>query len=238
MIERIYDTVNGSEYSAYASFARKCFNEKADIPVKEVLDLGCGTGGITACLADMGYDLVGVDISPDMLMCARENTAGKDILLLNQDMRSFELFGTVQGIVCSFDTLNYLSSEQELTETLSLCRLYMEKGGVMVCDINSLYRYENVYGANNFVYEVDDDMLIWQNDWDGKKGECTFYLTMFAANEYGYSREDETTVQKYFSPDTLANCARKAGFTSAEVFGGRDFSSPTPTSEKLYIVIK
>ncbi len=238
MIEKIYDIVNGAEYPLYAEFVRKCFENESDIEVKEVLDLGCGTGGITALLADMGYDTVGVDISPEMLMCARENTAGKDVLLLNQDMRSFELYGTVQGIVCSFDTLNYLSSEEELTETLSLCRLYMEKGGVMVCDINSLYRYEKVYGTNSFVYEVDDDMLVWQNEWDGEKGECAFYLTMFAADEYGYSREDETTVQKYFSPEALSSCARKAGFTSVKLYGEKDLSSPAETSEKLYAVIK
>lgn len=238
MIELIYDTVNGDQYEPYAVFAKKCFETHSDIPVKEVLDLGCGTGGITAILADMGYDMVGVDLSPEMLMCARENTCGKDVLLLNQDMRSFELYGTVQGIICSFDTLNYLSSEQELIKTLSLCRLYMEKGGVMVCDINSLYRYERVYGDNSFVYEVDEDMLIWQNQWDGEKENCTFYLTMFAEEGGVYSREDETTVQKYFSVDSFSACARKAGFTEITVYGEKDFSSPSDTSEKLYIVLK
>ncbi len=238
MIELIYDTVNGDQYEPYAVFAKKCFETHSDIPVKEVLDLGCGTGGITTLLADMGYDMVGVDISPEMLMCARENTCGKDVLLLNQDMRSFELYGTVQGIICSFDTLNYLSSEQELIKTLSLCRLYMEKGGVMVCDINSLYRYERVYGDNSFVYEVDDDMLIWQNQWDGKKENCTFYLTMFAEEDGVYSREDETTLQKYFSVDSFSACARKAGFTQVFVYGEKDFSPQSETSEKMYIVLK
>jgi len=238
MIEKIYDIVNGAEYPSYAEFVRKCFENESDIKVKEVLDLGCGTGGITALLADMGYDTVGVDISPEMLMCARENTAGKDVLLLNQDMRSFELYGTVQGIVCSFDTLNYLSSEEELTETLSLCRLYMEKGGVMVCDINSLYRYEKVYGTNSFVYEVDEDMLVWQNAWDGEKEKCAFYLTMFAEEDGVYSREDETTLQKYFSAEKFSSCARKAGFTQVFVYGEKDFSPQSETSEKMYIVLK
>ena len=238
MIEIIYDTVNGDQYAPYASFAKKCFEKHSDIPVKEVLDLGCGTGGITALLADMGYDMVGVDISPEMLMCARENTYGKDVLLLNQDMRSFELYGTVQGIICSFDTLNYLSSEEELLKTLSLCRLYMEKGGVMVCDINSLYRYEKVYGDNSFVYEVDEDMLVWQNAWDSKTEKCSFYLTMFAEEDGVYSREDETTLQTYFSAESFASCARKAGFTQIFVYGEKDFSSLTETNEKMYIVLK
>jgi SAM-dependent methyltransferase len=238
MIERIYDTVNGDQYSIYAEFVKKCFVSQSDIPVREVLDLGCGTGGITARLADMGYDTVGVDISPEMLMYARENTYGKDVLLLNQDMRSFELYGTVQGIVCSFDTLNYLSNEEELTKTLSLCRLYMEKGGVMVCDINSLYRYEKVYANNVFVYEVEDDMLVWQNEWNSEKEECTFYLTMFTAYEDGYSREDEVNTQKYFSPETFKRCARKAGFETINIYGEKDLSVPAETSEKLYITLK
>ena len=238
MIELVYDTVNGDQYAPYASFVKKCFEKHSDITVKEVLDLGCGTGGITALLADMGYDMVGVDISPEMLMCARENTCGKDVLLLNQDMRSFELYGTVQGIVCSFDTLNYLSSEKELVKTLSLCRLYMENGGVMVCDINSLYRYEKVYGDNAFVYEVDEDMLVWQNAWDGEKEKCAFYLTMFAEEDGVYSREDETTLQKYFSAEKFSSCARKAGFTQVFVYGEKDLSPQSETSEKMYIVLK
>lgn len=237
MIEQIYDTVNGEQYLPYAQFVKKCF-DKGDIPVKEVLDLGCGTGGITACLADMGYDTVGVDISTEMLMYARENTYGKNVLLLNQDMRSFELYGTVQGIVCSFDTLNYLGSEQELVRTLSLCRLYLEEGGVMVCDINSLFRYKNVYGSNSFVYEFDDDMFIWQNSWDEQKEECTFYMTMFALSEEGYSREDETAVQKYFSPSVFVKAAKEAGFKQVDVYGKTDFSAPEQTDEKLYFVIK
>lgn len=238
MIELVYDTVNGDQYAPYASFVKKCFEKHSDITVKEVLDLGCGTGGITALLADMGYDMVGVDISPEMLMCARENTCGKDVLLLNQDMRSFELYGTVQGIVCSFDTLNYLSTEEELVKTLSLCRLYMENGGVMVCDINSLYRYEKVYGDNAFVYEVDEDMLVWQNAWDGEKEKCAFYLTMFAEEDGVYSREDETTLQKYFSAEKFSSCARKAGFTQVFVYGEKDLSPQSETSEKMYIVLK
>ena len=238
MIERIYDTVNGDQYKPYALFAEKCFKSQADIPVKEVLDLGCGTCGITAILADMGYDMVGVDISTEMLMCARENTYGKDVLLLNQDMRDFELYGTVQGIVCSFDTLNYLSNEKELVKTLSLCRLYLEKGGVMVCDINSLYRYTKVYASNSFVYETENDMLVWQNQWDKEKNECDFFLTMFTENDDGYSREDEEVTQKYFSPEIFKACAIKAGFTAVNIYGEKDFSSPAETSEKLYITLK
>jgi SAM-dependent methyltransferase len=78
----------------------------ADITVKEVLDLGCGTGGICALLADRGYDMVALDLSPDMLNIARERNYGKNTLLLCQDMREFELYGTVQAVYSSFDCLN------------------------------------------------------------------------------------------------------------------------------------
>ncbi len=238
MIESIYDSVNGDQYRSYADFAKAVFNTHADIKVAEVLDLGCGTGGITALLAETGYDTVGVDISADMLMQAMQNTAGKNVLLLNQDMRSFELYGTVQGIVCSFDTLNYLADEGELTQTLSLCRLYLEKGGVMVADLNTLYRYERVYASNSFVYEFGEDMLVWQNNWDEKTGECEFYLTMFAETDGVYSREDEVTLQKYFSPEAVRACAEKAGFTDIVFYGDKGFSPLGEECEKMYVILK
>ena len=59
--------------------------------------LPCGTGTMTEKLADYGYDMIGVDNSEDMLELAMEKRmeSGKDILYLLQDMREFELYGTV-----------------------------------------------------------------------------------------------------------------------------------------------
>lgn len=75
-----------------------------------VLDLGCGTGSMTMRLARAGYDMIGVDLSEEMLQIAQEKKEGEDfdILYLQQDMCEFELYGTVRAVICVCDSLNYL----------------------------------------------------------------------------------------------------------------------------------
>ena len=72
-----------------------------------VLELGCGTGSMTQRLAASGYDMIGVDLSDDMLEIAQEKKiqSGLEILYLQQDMRGFELYGTVRAVVSVCDSL-------------------------------------------------------------------------------------------------------------------------------------
>ncbi|HBR32853.1 MAG TPA: class I SAM-dependent methyltransferase, partial [Clostridiales bacterium] len=169
----LYDSINGGLYPRYADFLENCFGLFSKIKVREVLDLGCGTGGITRLLADRGFDMIGLDVSPEMLAQA-QRAQRSDILYICQDMRSFELYGTVQAAYSSFDCLNYLASKDELDRVLALLRNYIETGGVLVFDINTLYRYESVFSDNSFVYEFGKDMLIWQNSFSKTKKTCDF----------------------------------------------------------------
>ena len=85
-----------------------------------VLDLGCGTGTLTRLLSDSGYDMIGVDNSEDMLCVAREyemdedgSLDGSNILYLCQDMRQFELYGTVRAVISVCDCKNFFERLRE-----------------------------------------------------------------------------------------------------------------------------
>jgi len=106
-----------------------------------VLDLGCGTGTLTQLLAGAGYDMIGVDSSEDMLRIAldKRSRSGQDILYLLQDMREFELYGTVAAVVSLCDSLNYLLSEEEyqalldfLPERIAMSAPVWSLGGAMI----------------------------------------------------------------------------------------------------------
>ena len=99
------------------------------------MDLGCGTGTMTEKLADYGYDMIGVDNSEDMLELAMEKRmeSGKDILYLLQDMREFELYGTVRAIVSVCDSVNYITEPEELEEVFRLVNNYLDPKGVFCC---------------------------------------------------------------------------------------------------------
>ena len=113
-----------------------------------VLELGCGTGNMTRLLADKGYDMIGVDNAPDMLEIAMEKkeTEGQDILYLLQDMREFELYGTVKAAVSLCDSMNYILEEEELLQVFRLVNNYLDPGGMFIFDLNTEYKYREILG--------------------------------------------------------------------------------------------
>ena len=112
-----------------------------------VLDLGCGTGKMTRLLSEAGYDMIGLDSSEEMLGIAMEQgTKGSDILYLHQDMREFELYGTVRAVVSICDSMNYMMDEKELRSVFSLVDNYLDPGGIFIFDLNTLYKYREILG--------------------------------------------------------------------------------------------
>ena len=229
-----YDRFSGADYASYAAF----FMEAA-VALREALDLGCGAGGLSAVLAGAGLDMVGLDVSPEMLSVARAKPENRDVLLLCQDMRELELYGTVQGAVSAYDCLNYLGSLSELSDVLALLHNYIEPGGVFVFDVNTPARYERVYADNCFCFEDDGALLVWRNEYAPKSRRNRMELTLFARRaDGGYDRFDDVAVQRCFSLPRIERAAVQAGFAVCGVFGGTDFSALTAESEKAFFILK
>ena len=105
-----YDEFNGeADYEALFGYIHVKL-QQAGIQDGIVADLGCGTGDLALMLAQAGYDMIGVDNSEEMLELALEKKekSGSDILYLCQDMREFELYGTVAAVVSICDCMNYI----------------------------------------------------------------------------------------------------------------------------------
>ena len=232
VIAPLYDRINGDQYAPYAAYLKEVFARYADIPVKEVLDLGCGTGSIAALLAE-DFDMVALDASPEMLSIAMEKNAGKNTLLLCQDMRRFELYGTVQAAYSSFDCLNYLKSEKDLQKVFALVHNYVEPGGIFAFDVNTRYRLEQVYGSNAFTYEFEDGLLLWRNE----QGEncCQFVLDWFELQEDGsYERISETQTEYIHDRETLVRLAEENGFEVRDIHTGGQFGD----EKEFYVLMR
>ena len=203
------------DYEKMAERILSIYEEKGAKESGLVLDLACGTGRLTCALLDRGADVIGTDLSPEMLMQARDTCSekGHAPLLLCQDMRELDLYGTVDVTVCATNSLNYLESERDLEKVFSLVHNFLTPGGLFFFDINSLYKFEKLYGENTYVFESENAFCVWQNDYCREEQSCDFRLTIFERGQKNlYRRLEEEQRQQYFSPETVKNLLEKCGF--------------------------
>jgi len=234
-----YDKLQDADYNAFFEYYKKIF-KKFDKNPELVLDLGCGTGNITVKMAQAGYDMIGIDLSCEMLDIARQKAAdeGLDILFLNQDMTEFELYGTVDAIISTLDGINYITEDGGLEKLFKLCENYLNPDGIMIFDINSKYKLKEVLGNNTFVSEEDNIFYIWQNNFFEEENVCSFTLDFFVKNKDGsYDRFSEYQEERAYSKEEIERAAEKAGLEIRGCFGGFDFSAPQDTSERLFFIL-
>lgn len=135
-----------------------------------LLDLACGTGTLTLLLAQMGYDMIGVDASEEMLSVAQEKKTqkgmGNEAIFLCQKMEELDLFGTVNGAVCTLDSINHVTDEDKVKEIFRRVSLFMEDKGIFIFDVNTPYKHRKILGDNAFVYDMEDVYCVWQNSSD------------------------------------------------------------------------
>ena len=201
-----------------------------------VADLGCGTGELTLRLAGCGYDMIGVDVSSEMLSILREKAwelQQDGILLLCQDIAALDLYGTVRAAVSTFDTLNHIGPLPQLRQALRRAALFIEPGGVFAFDLNTPYKHEVLLADHVYEIEADDAYCIWHNRYDAAAG-CT-HISI----EISYPDLEERDVEcfdEYFYTlrEVTAACA-DAGLRIEQVADGEDFGALRPDSARFFI---
>lgn len=253
VIADVYDKLNEEiDYKKWADFVEIAFERYLGSKPELVLDLACGTGSMTTELASRGYDMIGVDGSAQMLSVANdraylnfgeENETRLPILYLLQDMRSFELYGTVGAVLCCLDSINYLTGDGDLEKCFATVHNYLDPDGIFLFDINSPYKFREIYGDNAYILECEIDgkdvYCGWQNAYDSETGLCNFYLTLFSENEDGsYTRKEEQQTERCYYADDIKNALEKCGFEWLGIFSDYDFSSINEKSERFYIAAR
>ena len=207
-----------------------------------LLDLACGTGSVSVRLAEKGYEVIGVDLSPEMLSEAQNKaySAGQNILFLCQDMTALDLYGTVDAAVCTLDGLCHLPDEESLSAALRKVSLFMNPGGVFLFDVNSVYKHRAVLGNNTFVYDTDDVYCVWQNTLlpDGVTVQMDLDFFEPVSDAGDYVRQSERFTERAYPRETLEAMLKKAGFTVLDVFDGYSEKPAHNTSERLLFAVR
>ncbi len=210
-----------------------------------VAELGCGTGEITLRLKEQGYDMIGIDASPDMLEVAREKEyelcEEPGILYLLQDMREMELYGTVRAFVSVCDSMNYLLTEEDVLKTLKLVNNYLERDGVFIFDMKTAYYYEHVLGETTRVEHWEDGTMIWENSYDTENRRNRYDLTMYCRTEEDeelFEQMTETHVQQAYSVEQVKALVERAGMEFVAAYDAFTREPVTEKTERFYIIAK
>ena len=209
-----YDLMVGADYDDIVSYIN-CAIKKYKPDSELVCDLGCGTGTVALSLSKLGYDMIAIDSSEDMLIKAREkaeNLSDTKTMFLCQDIVDFELYGTVDVIYSTLDTINYILDKRDLNTLFKWVRNYLNYDGLFIFDINSEYKFENVLKDKSFIYDFDDMFCTWETE-KCSKNRYDHYLTYFVREDDArYSRYENVQQQRYYSKTEIEDLCRKYNF--------------------------
>ena len=206
-----------------------------------VLDLGCGTGTLTQMLHKRGYDMIGVDNSPEMLGIAMEKSAkgGGGILYLLQDMRELELYSTVGTVLSVCDSLNYLLEEKELLQVFRLVNNYLYPGGLFLFDFNTIYKYSQVIGDAVIAENREDCSFIWENYYHEQEEINEYDLTVFVQEEGEHFRRFvENHLQRGYTPQTMCDLVEQAGMQVIRLLDADTLGGVTDQSQRVYVLAR
>lgn len=210
-----------------------------------VLDLGCGTGTLTELLARKGYDMIGVDNAQEMLQIAMEKRerSGLDILYLLQDMREFELYGTVGAVISVCDSLNYLLEEDDILQTFRLVNNYLYPQGIFIFDFNTVYKYAVVIGDATIAENREDCSFIWENYYHEEQEINEYDLTVFVAaggnaQDVVFRRFQEVHYQRGYRLEQMRELLARAELDFVEALDADTHGTVTDESERVYVVAR
>ena len=231
-----YDSLTEDvQYEKRAAFLQKLL-AKSTIPVHTVLDLACGTGTMTCLLAEAGYEMIGVDISEDML----SEAAGKTVspgkippIYLQQSMEELDLYGTVEAAVCCLDSINYLTDARALKRTLQRLHLFVAPGGVFLFDVNTPCKLRSLDGQV-FLDEREDLYCVWRAEFDRRSRICTYGMDIFERQGALWRRSLEEHYEKAWEVEELKRFLTEAGLGRIRTWGDCRLRAPRQDEQRIY----
>lgn len=204
-----------------------------------VCELGAGTGEMTRRLRDKGYDMIGIDYSDSMLNVAKsKEDDNSEILYLCQDMREFELYGTVRAIVSVCDSVNYITEPEDLLTVFKLVNNYLDPKGLFVFDFNTRYKYKDVIGETTIAENRDDASFIWENYYDEETDINEYDLTFFVKEGSLYRKFTETHFQRGYTIDEVMSILEKSGLVFVKAYDADTHGKVRKDTERVVVIAR
>lgn len=220
-LAEIYDDLmRDVDYSAWADYLMGLVLDQGDKPLN-ILELGCGTGNITTELLQRGYEVVGIDISEEMLEIAEEKTEdyGDKIILIEQDITAldFDIY-EIDTILAANDTFNYILEKDKLQGLLAYLHPRLKTGGQLAFDISSKYKLARTLGGNTFGESFEDMAYLWENYYDPALEQVFMEINIFEKKGELYERLTESHTQKAYETEEIRTMLEEIGYRNVRIY--------------------
>lgn len=232
----VYDELTQNvPYDEISEYYAKILGELTD--GKRLLDMGCGTGNLTVRLKEIGFDVVGLDGSSEMLSEAMAKNP--EIMWICQDMTEIDLGEEFDAVISTLDSVNHLESKAEIESCFMCVSENLKVGGAFVFDVNTVYKHREILGNNTFVYDTEGAYCVWLNEFSEKDNGVSIDLDIFFEEEDGvYTRGGESFREIALTDEEMRGILQKCGFEIVKMFEYLTFNQPNEKSEKLLIAVK
>ena len=230
-----YDRLtNDVDYEATVAFYMEILRREGIAP-RSVVDLACGTGSVTAILAKMGYPVLGVDMSEEMLTEAFSKTVDLDPMprFVCQKLQQLHLPRAVDMAVCALDSLDYITDPDDCKEAIRRIYKALNPGGIFIFDVNTPEKLRAMDGQV-FLDEDDDVYCVWRGEFDEESNVCTYWMDLFQRQGKTWNRSYEEHREYAYSEVQLREYLKAAGFTHIEVYADRKIEAPREGEQRIY----
>ena len=236
----VYDILmSDADYSGRTEYLCRLFDKFDRMPTL-MLDLACGTGEFSNRFAKKGVQVIGVDISEDMLCVAKEKSAekGNDILYLCQAAEELDLYGTVDGAVCCLDSLNHITAYEDFCRAIAKVSLFLEPERLFIFDVNTEYKHREILGNNTFVVEQDNVFCVWQNSFYSQENITDISLDFFVKEQENYKRFSEDFSERAYTCKEIEQAIKSAGLKTEAVYADMSENSPLENTDRVIYVTR
>jgi SAM-dependent methyltransferase len=213
----IYDHIMGHiDFKKWALFILNS-SFPNEIPAK-ALDLGCGTGSLFRYFPAATVK-TGMDISFEMISAAKKNYPDANFQV--GDIRDFQFEFPFDLITCNHDTINYLTSIEDLNKHFSSIRNNLSDNGYYFFDVSSERNLTQNFHDKIFRETIGDTFFIWENSYDQKNKEIISSLYFGINDENGFQEFKEVHRQRYYTNEEIKSVLEKNGLELLKI--GSDY---------------
>ena len=231
-----YDRLtNDVDYAAVVHFYEQILAAE-DLHPRTAVDLACGTGSVSAILAEKGMTVTAVDMSEDMLTVAFDKTFDmkNQPRFICQELQQLRLPRGVDLAVCALDSLDYITDPADCAEAIRRVYKALNPGGIFIFDVNTPQKLRAMDGQV-FIDEDDDVFCVWRGEFDEETNICSYGMDLFQRMGNVWQRSFEEHREYAYSQDQLVGYLKDAGFTAIRVFGDRRMGPPNESDQRIYI---